>query len=82
MKTAASYLLVLHTLEQLDDSQGDAVRLLRTAMASKEWQLCKDVLRFLRSIDESGAALRTAVKDAGILELENGSLLKPDGARV
>lgn len=61
---------MLHTLEQLDDSQGDAVRLIRMAMHSKEWQLCRDILRFLRSIDDSGAALRVAVKEAGILELE------------
>ena len=71
LKTAASYLLVLHTLEQLDDSQGDAVRLLRSAMASKEEQLCKDILRFIRSIDESGTALRTVVRDAGILEIDD-----------
>lgn len=79
LKTAASYLLVLHTLEQLDDSQGDAVRLLRTAMASNEWELCRDILRFLRSIDDTGAALRVAVKDAGILELpEDGAENKVD----
>jgi RAB6A-GEF complex partner protein 1 len=59
---------VLHALEQLDDSQADAVRLLRIALASKEWQLCQDILRFLRSIDDSGAALRVAVKQAGIIE--------------
>lgn len=70
LKTAASYLLVLHALEQLDHSQGDAVRLLRAAMAAKEWQLCRDILRFLRSIDDSGAALRVAVTQAGILELD------------
>lgn len=45
-------------------------------MASKDWQLCKDILRFLRSIDESGAALRTVVRDAGILEMDGGSELK------
>ena len=59
---------MLHTLEQLDDSQADAVRLLRSAMASKEWQLCRDILRFLRSIDDSGEALRIVVKQAGIIE--------------
>lgn len=70
LKTAASYLLVLHALEQLDDGQRDAVRLLRAAMAAKEWGLCRDILRFLRSIDDSGAALRVAVNDAGILEVD------------
>jgi hypothetical protein len=44
------------------------VRLLRLAMAAKEFHLCKELLRFLHSIDESGAALRTAIKDLGIIQ--------------
>jgi hypothetical protein len=37
-------------------------------MAAKEFHLCKELLRFLHSIDESGAALRTAIEDLGIAQ--------------
>lgn len=65
LRSAASYLLVMHTLEEADDA-ADTVRLLRLAIERDETQLCKELLRFLRSIDESGEALRRAVKEVGI----------------
>ncbi|KAL7408850.1 RIC1-domain-containing protein [Mrakia frigida] len=71
LKTATSYLLVLHNLEQLDDSSTDTVRLLRAAMAAGEWNLCKDLLRFLHSVDESGTVLRDAIKELAIFEKEH-----------
>jgi hypothetical protein len=61
LKTAGSYLLVLHNLEQLNENDRDAVRLLKAAMEQKEWQLCRQLLRFLHSIDETGTALRDAL---------------------
>lgn len=66
LKTAASYLLVLHNLEQLADNKG-AVELLRRATEAEDWQLCRELLRFLHSIDDTGAALRGAVTETGIL---------------
>lgn len=45
----------------------DTVRVLRLAIAAKEFQLCKEVLRFLQSIDDTGNALRTAIADVGLL---------------
>lgn len=66
LRTAASYLLVMHYLEEADDTP-ETVRLLRLAMAAQEGQLCKELLRFLHSIDESGAALRAAIDEVGIL---------------
>ncbi|KAF7792481.1 hypothetical protein EIP86_003522 [Pleurotus ostreatoroseus] len=71
LKTAGSYLLVLHNLEQLDTEHGDAIRLLKSAMEAQEWQLCRELLRFLRSVDESGHALRTAIKETGLIDLED-----------
>lgn len=65
LRSAASYLLVMHTLEEADDAQ-DTVRLLRLAIEQDETQLCKELLRFLRSIDESGEALRRAITEVGI----------------
>ncbi|PWN53330.1 RIC1-domain-containing protein [Violaceomyces palustris] len=67
-KTAGSYLLVLHNLEPLEESTAHTVRLLRLAVEMNDWNLCKDLLRFVKSIDESGHALREAIKGAGMLE--------------
>ncbi|ODN94637.1 hypothetical protein L198_04776 [Cryptococcus wingfieldii CBS 7118] len=75
MRTAASYLLVLHNLEELDDVD-DTIRLLKQAIEAKEFHLCKELLRFLHSIDESGTALRTAIARVGIID---GSMLDVDG---
>ncbi|TEB39050.1 RIC1-domain-containing protein [Coprinellus micaceus] len=61
LKTAGSYLLVLHTLEQLDSKSTEVVTLLRCAIEDKEWELSKELLRFLHSIDDTGNALRHAV---------------------
>ncbi|KAF4623557.1 hypothetical protein D9613_002057 [Agrocybe pediades] len=70
LKTAGSYLLVLHNLEQLDENSTEAIRLLTRAVEGKDWQLCRELLRFLHSIDDSGHALRNALSqvDLGTLE--------------
>jgi hypothetical protein len=67
LRTAASYLLVLHSLEQLDESNQDAIRLLARAHESQDWQLCHELLRFLHSIDDSGNALRQALTSTNIM---------------
>ncbi|KAF9458722.1 RIC1-domain-containing protein [Collybia nuda] len=68
LKTAGSYLLVLHNLEQLDEDSDDAVRLLKSAVEGKDWQLCRELLRFLHSIDDTGAALRNALTKTRVIE--------------
>jgi hypothetical protein len=70
LRTAGSYLLVLHSLEQLDTGHGDAFRLLRSAVAAKDWQLCRELLRFLNSMDDSGAVLKEALAQPFMLETE------------
>ncbi|KAF8321799.1 RIC1-domain-containing protein [Clavulina sp. PMI_390] len=70
LKTAGSYLLVLHNLEQLDEQHEDAIRLLRQAINKEDWTLSRELLQFLRSIDESGESLRKALKEVGLLESE------------
>lgn len=67
LKTAGSYLLVLHNLEQLDEDSDDAVRLLKSAVEGKDWQLCRELLRFLHSIDDTGAALRNALSKTNVV---------------
>jgi len=72
LKTAGSYLLVLHTLEQLDSNNTEVERLLKTAAEKGEWDLCKELLRFLHSIDDTGEALRHAVVE---LDLDRLNLM-------
>jgi hypothetical protein len=67
LKTAGSYLLVLHNLEQLDEDNNDAVRLLKSAVESEDWQLCRELLRFLHSIDDTGAALQNALAQTSLV---------------
>ncbi|KAH9895558.1 RIC1-domain-containing protein [Epithele typhae] len=74
LKTAGSYLLVLHGLEQLDGMNDDANRLLRSAVAAQDWQLCRDILRFLHSIDDTGAALQAALVETQIVSPEGSQL--------
>ncbi|KAL1713253.1 RIC1-domain-containing protein [Schizophyllum commune] len=74
LKTAGSYLLVLHNLEQLDENHQDAIRLLKSAVDAKDWQLCKELIRFLHSIDETGDALRRAMAETDLAPAQNGVL--------
>ncbi|KAF7320200.1 RIC1 domain-containing protein [Mycena kentingensis (nom. inval.)] len=68
LKTAGSYLLVLHNLEQLDGEHSDAIRLLESAVVAKDWQLCRELLRFLHTADETGAALQNALEQIKLLD--------------
>jgi len=63
-------LLVLHNLEQLDGNSSEAVRLLTCAVETKEWQLCRELLRFLHSIDDTGRALRNVLSqvELGVMD--------------
>ncbi|GAA5979590.1 hypothetical protein JCM10908_002976 [Rhodotorula pacifica] len=67
LKVAASYLLVLHNLEPLEQSSKDTVRLLQAAMKAEDWTLCRELLRFLYSLDRSGQILRTALSSSRAL---------------
>lgn len=72
LKTAGSYLLVLHNLEQLDEQHEDAIRLLQRAIDASDWTLSRELLYFLRSIDESGACLGHAMQEVGLVDEETG----------
>ncbi|CAO1635009.1 unnamed protein product [Sympodiomycopsis kandeliae] len=80
LKTAASYLLVLQNLEPYEHSLRDTARLLRLAMQAENWLLCQDLLRYTRSMDEGGSALKEVVDLAGLLaeEQEQQELHVPD----
>ncbi|CAH1760958.1 9346_t:CDS:10 [Entrophospora sp. SA101] len=62
LKTATSYLLVIHTLEPTADSGKDTMRLLSKAMESDDYELCKELVRFLNSIDGTGKLLKDALE--------------------
>ena len=62
LKTAGGYLLVLHTFEELSSSSQQLVRLLSRAKEEQDWELCKELARFLMALDESGATLRQALE--------------------
>ena len=70
LKTAGGYLLVLHTFEELRPTGDQVVRLLQRAKDEGDWELCKELARFLMALDESGATLRSTLE---LVELKTPS---------
>lgn len=64
LKTAGGYLIVLYTLEELESTTEQGVRLLSRAMAEGDWELCKELARFLAAMDETGGVLRQTLRQA------------------
>jgi len=62
LKTAGGYLLILHTFEELSSSSEQLVRLLSRAKDEGDWELCKELARFLTALDESGVTLMEALE--------------------
>jgi hypothetical protein len=75
LKTAGGYLLVLHTFEELRSTGDQVVRLLRRAKEEQDWDLCKELARFLMALDESGATLRHTLE---LVELRSPSSAAAD----
>ena len=78
LKTAGGYLLILHTFEELSSSSEQLVRLLARARKEEDWELCKELARFLMALDESGGTLVEALEKVGLKDAtrhrENGSI--------
>lgn len=73
LKTAGGYLIVLHTLQELEASVEQSVRLLSRAMKEEDWELCKELARFLAALDETGEVLQEVMKLVNvILKRTNG----------
>jgi hypothetical protein len=67
LKTAGGYLLVLHTLDELVETGEKLVlRLLARAKDARDWELCKELARFLMALDPSGDTLRGALAGVGL----------------
>ncbi|KAK6539739.1 hypothetical protein TWF694_009939 [Orbilia ellipsospora] len=62
LKTAGGYLLILHNMEKLSSSSQDMVRLFSRAVAEEDWDLCKELARFLTALDNSGKTLKEALE--------------------
>lgn len=62
LKTAGGYLLVLHTFDEVASASEQSVRLLARAMREGDWELCKELARFLAALDDSGDTLRGALE--------------------
>ncbi|PSR90436.1 RIC1-domain-containing protein [Coniella lustricola] len=66
LKTAGGYLLILHTFDELATASEQSVRLLTRAMREQDWELCKELARFLAALDETGDTLREALRMANV----------------
>ncbi|KAK3394549.1 RIC1-domain-containing protein [Podospora didyma] len=66
LKTAGGYLLILHTFDELATASEQSVRLLSRAMREEDWELCKELARFLAALDETGDTLREAMEMVNI----------------
>ena len=73
LKTAGGYLLVLSTFDELDASSEQCVRLLEMAKAAADWDLCKELARFLMALDESGGTLWHAMQRVNLPIASNHS---------
>jgi RAB6A-GEF complex partner protein 1 len=66
LKTAGGYLLVLHNLEELKVDDRQVVNLLERAKEERDWELCKELARFLMALDETGKTLKEALEVVGL----------------
>ncbi|XP_014204575.1 guanine nucleotide exchange factor subunit Rich [Copidosoma floridanum] len=57
LETASSYLLILQNLEASSVSKQYATLILNAALEQRKWELSRDLVRFLRTIDPTDAEL-------------------------
>ncbi|AEO65751.1 uncharacterized protein THITE_2113114 [Thermothielavioides terrestris NRRL 8126] len=74
LKTAGGYLLILHTFDELAAASEQSVRLLSRAMHEEDWDLCKELARFLAALDETGDTLREALEMVQVRRLQGGDV--------
>jgi hypothetical protein len=82
LKTAAQYLLVLHTLRPTSEDDAEeaqtradaATRLLHVAQAAGDARLCRELLQFLRVVDDTGDALRNVMEQTRLISMHDDSI--------
>ena len=79
LKTAGGYLLILHTFDELATASEQSVRLLSRAILEEDWELCKELARFLAALDETGDTLREAMD---MVNLRTNKLDGEDGGAL
>jgi RAB6A-GEF complex partner protein 1 len=72
LKTAGGYLLVLHNLEELKVGDRQVLNLLERAKEERDWELCKELARFLMALDETGNTLKEALEIVGLRPANGG----------
>ncbi|MCJ1382628.1 hypothetical protein MMC17_005741 [Xylographa soralifera] len=82
LKTAGGYLLILHTFEEGDGSAEQCVRLLRRAGEEGDWELCKELARFLMALDGEGRGLREAMGRLGLQPEAGGGVERGEVLRL
>ncbi|EME88251.1 uncharacterized protein MYCFIDRAFT_213218 [Pseudocercospora fijiensis CIRAD86] len=80
LNTAAGYLLVLHAFEEGSFQVHEFALLLQRASEENDWELCRELSRFLVGIDASGKTLASALAAAGLRDAPNGK--KEDASRI
>lgn len=66
LKTAEGYVIVLQTFDEEGNGLEQCVRLMKMAKEEGDWDLCKELARFLMALDETGDELRKALDKMGI----------------
>ncbi|EJP63051.1 DUF1339 domain protein [Beauveria bassiana ARSEF 2860] len=66
VKTAGGYLMILYTMEELGQSTEQSVRVLTRAIREGDWELCKELARFLAALDLTGDTLQQVMKMANL----------------
>ncbi|KAL9017053.1 MAG: hypothetical protein Q9185_005607 [Variospora sp. 1 TL-2023] len=80
LKTAGGYLLILHTFQELETSSEQCVRLLQRAKEAGDWDLCKELARFLMALDASGGTLREALSRMNLEPSRETNVQSTDGS--
>ncbi|OAA63965.1 DUF1339 domain protein [Cordyceps fumosorosea ARSEF 2679] len=66
VKTAGGYLMVLYTLDELGPSTEQSVRVLTRAVREADWELCRELARFLAALDHTGETLQRVMQMADL----------------
>ena len=80
LKTAGGYLIILHTLDELESQTDQSVRVLSRAIQEGDWDLCKELARFLAAMDETGEVLKQVMQMVNVNNVNNGSSGDSDAA--
>ena len=66
LQAATGYLLVLHAFDEDSFQIHEFSRVLRQAATREDWELCRELARFLLGIDSTGQTLNAALVEAGL----------------